>query len=228
MEAVEATLEAGARGSCMGRRRSSPPADRRDWLAPEHPRRARPWAYKEVLLEAGDAGGEEALSALASVLEQDLAELERLHHEVLRQIELVAGLRGQVQALLRSEAASTASSACEPIGVDDLPSFPSEPVRDARDGARLSRCEGFRVDGPEGTIGFVEGLRFASRIDRPDLLEVRGGRFGRRLLLVPVEAVEEVLLDEERLLLRGAPQAHDDLVHELVGRLRRALHPLSL
>ena len=86
------------------------------------------------------------------------------------------------------------------------------------------RAEGFEVESPAGVIGFVEGLRFASRIDRPDLLEVRGGRFGRQLLLIPSEQVEEVRVDEERVLVRGVPVPTGDLLAEVVERVRRALH----
>ena len=57
----------------------------------------------------------------------------------------------------------------------------------------LCRCEGFRVDSAEGRIGFVRELRFDSRQEGPDLLAVRAGLFGTRLLLVPVEEVEEIL-----------------------------------
>jgi hypothetical protein len=36
----------------------------------------------------------------------------------------------------------------------------------------LCRCEGFLVDSPAGRVGVVEGARFRSRLDRPDLLAV--------------------------------------------------------
>jgi hypothetical protein len=88
----------------------------------------------------------------------------------------------------------------------------------------LARCEGFEVDSPTGLVGFVEGLRFISRIDQPDLLEVRGGRLGRQLLLIPIEQVEEVRTAEERVLLRNVPTPTGDLLAEFVNRFRRALH----
>jgi hypothetical protein len=88
----------------------------------------------------------------------------------------------------------------------------------------LARCEGFEVDAPNGPVGFVEGLRFISRIDQPDLLEVRGGRFGRQLLLIPIEQVEDVHVAEGRVFVRDAPTLTGDLPAELIDRLRRALH----
>jgi hypothetical protein len=92
-------------------------------------------------------------------------------------------------------------------------------------GHSLARCEGFRVDSLAGVVGFVEGVRFVSRIDQPDLLEVRGGRLGRQHLLIPVEDVEEISPAEERLVVRSAPGLEGDAVHGLglVTRLRRAL-----
>jgi hypothetical protein len=90
--------------------------------------------------------------------------------------------------------------------------------------ASLARCEGFQVDSPAGPVGVVEGLRFVTRIDRPDLLEVRGGRFGRQLLVIPVDQVEEVRVGDELVLLRSAPEQNEDMLAELVERVRGALH----
>ena len=87
----------------------------------------------------------------------------------------------------------------------------------------LCRCEGFDVESPAGRIGVVEGLRFLSRIDQPDLLEVRTGLFGRRVVLVPVAEVESISSREERIVLRATPQRHDDPVSELFVRLRSRL-----
>jgi hypothetical protein len=70
---------------------------------------------------------------------------------------------------------------------------------------RLCRCEGFRVDSPQGRVGVVQELQFRSRIDRPDALAVRKGFLGR-LLLIPVDEVAEVSFGEERVILRRAPQ----------------------
>ena len=53
----------------------------------------------------------------------------------------------------------------------------------------LAHCDDFTVLAGESLLGVVEGARFQSRIDRPDLLEVRRGHLARRTLLVPVEDV---------------------------------------
>src|SRR5439155_24048846 len=107
----------------------------------------------------------------------------------------------------------------------EIRSLPSHPIRSPSPdrGRSLARCEGFQVDSTSGTIGYVEGLRFVSRIDEPDLLEVRGGRFGRELMLIPVEAVEAISPEEERLVVRSLPPSGGDHAHELVSRVRRVL-----
>jgi hypothetical protein len=69
----------------------------------------------------------------------------------------------------------------------------------------LRRCEGFRVDGPEGRIGHVYSIRFGGSAE-PDLLEVRAGLLGRRMLLIPVAQVAEVIPEERRLVLAGSPR----------------------
>lgn len=66
----------------------------------------------------------------------------------------------------------------------------------------LARCEGFQVVSPDGRAGIVEEVRYASRQDRPDILVVRSGLFGRRVLLIAVEEVEDILPREERVTLR--------------------------
>jgi hypothetical protein len=82
---------------------------------------------------------------------------------------------------------------------------PSDP-RDSAYGRDywLHRCEGFRVEAAGREIGTVHGLRFNGSIE-PDLLEVRTGLFGRRVVLIPVEQVEELLPKEKRILLRASP-----------------------
>lgn len=207
------------------RQRRSPDGGRRDWVAPEHAARSRPWAYEELLFgPSGETRRAEELNALAADLACDLAELRRLHGEVLDEIVRTAGLEGQLRAHVQSPEPFSADREREPRADEvELRSFPSERAPGEREPVVLTRCEGFRVDSPEGTIGIVEGLRFASRIDQPDLLEVRGGRFGRQLLLIPVEAVEAVSPDDERLVLRSAPRTPEDPVHELVSRIRRVL-----
>jgi hypothetical protein len=195
------------------------------WLGPDDGARSRPWAYEELLLGADGADAAE-LDALASDLALELAELKRMQNDLYDQVVHVAELEGRIQALrrvgpVRGDGANAAGEAVERPSLPADPTFPRANPRIPS----LARCEGFRVDSPHGVIGYVEGLRFVSRIDEPDLLEVRGSRFGRQLLLIPAEAIEEVLADEERLILRAIPAAtQDEHPRELVNLLRRALH----
>jgi hypothetical protein len=70
----------------------------------------------------------------------------------------------------------------------------------------LRRCEAFRVDSPQGRVGFVEEVRYASRYDRPDVIAVRVGLLGRLLLILPVGEVAEILPREERIILHRSPR----------------------
>jgi hypothetical protein len=67
----------------------------------------------------------------------------------------------------------------------------------------LCRCQGFRVETASGAHGVVEETRFRSRLDRPDQIAVRLGRLPRRLVLVPVEDVEEIRPSERLLRVRS-------------------------
>jgi hypothetical protein len=67
----------------------------------------------------------------------------------------------------------------------------------------LCRCEGFRVEAPEGCVGLVDGVRFRTRLDRPDVLLVRVCRLRHRLLSVSVAEIAELLPAEGRIILRG-------------------------
>jgi len=99
----------------------------------------------------------------------------------------------------------------------DLPRVPLASDRDYW----LSHCEQFTVYAGECLLGVVEGIRFQSRIDRPDLLEVRSGRLGRQLLLIPVDHVEVVEPEEEVIVLQAS--------HRVAGvreRLRSRLDQL--
>lgn len=66
----------------------------------------------------------------------------------------------------------------------------------------LLHCEGFRVEGPDGFVGFVSGVvyEFSARWDRPTALAVRGDR--GKALSVPIRAIADVSEDDGRVLLR--------------------------
>ena len=84
-----------------------------------------------------------------------------------------------------------------------------------------TRCDGFLVEAPDGrAVGVVEGVRFGSRIDRPEQLEVAVGRVRRRLLLVSVDDVEYVSAEHELVVLNQDAAPRHDLGHTLLARAR--------
>jgi hypothetical protein len=198
-------------------------AEREDWLRRGVTPRARQWALEEELLASISSESRRiAFSTLAAELAAEQVELTRLEEDLRKQTARIAGLEGRL-AVLQGQTRG------DPAPVERSPdkTVVSRPSAAAveRDYS-LCRCEGFWVESPTGRVGIVEGLRFLSRIDRPDLLEVRAGLFGRQLLLIPVEQVEGVIFAEGRLLIRDAPRLRGDQLHELLDRLRkRPTHP---
>jgi hypothetical protein len=68
----------------------------------------------------------------------------------------------------------------------------------------LPRCQGFRVESPEGEVGTVEEVRFRHSGGQPTELAVRGRTFGSHgLAVVPVERVRGIVPAEKRVVLRG-------------------------
>jgi hypothetical protein len=197
------------------------------WLPSDERPRSRPWAYEELLFGMSDDREQmRELGALEEELESERDELARLHQQLDEHVVRISNLERRLGQLTPAEGDEP-----RPVPLKTLPRTRAAPAGTGDFGAiseelsyALARCEGFEVDSPTGLVGLVEGLRFVSRIDRPDLLEVRGGRFGRQLLLVPVEQVEEVRVAEELVLVRGALTPAGDLLAELVDRFRRALH----
>ena len=66
----------------------------------------------------------------------------------------------------------------------------------------LSHCEGFRVDTADGRLGFVEEVR-AGVGRNGDVLAVRAGLLGRRIVLVPATGVDFIVPRAERIWLRS-------------------------
>ena len=66
----------------------------------------------------------------------------------------------------------------------------------------LSHCEGFRVETENGRLGFVDELRPGAD-GEGDVLAVRAGRLGRRIVLVPVAEVEFIVPRAERIWLHS-------------------------
>lgn len=73
-----------------------------------------------------------------------------------------------------------------------------DPPRDKERG----RCEGYRVDGVGGRIGFVDEVRRDG--DGPELLAVRAGRWGKRLLIFSAADVALVAPRTRRIYLAPA------------------------
>ena len=64
----------------------------------------------------------------------------------------------------------------------------------------LRRCEGFEVVSPDRRLGYVEEVRFGSRIDRPDAIVFRS-RLRRRLVVVPISEIDDIEPARERITL---------------------------
>ena len=69
----------------------------------------------------------------------------------------------------------------------------------------LHRCEGFTVQQAQRALGKVTGLRFRASIE-PELLEVRTGLLGKRLL-IPVEHVQQIEPKTRQVILGASPVA---------------------
>jgi hypothetical protein len=85
----------------------------------------------------------------------------------------------------------------------------------------LCRCQGFTVEASGRRVGLVDAVRFGTRLDRPDVLLVRGGLLGRRLLSVPVGEVALVSPHERRVLVHGPVGIGTHGLTRLCGLYRR-------
>ena len=72
------------------------------------------------------------------------------------------------------------------------------------DAALLARCKGFAVHVRGDLVGTVEDVVWGEsrRWDRPEGIAVRTGPEGKKLVVVPADAVEEVLVPEQRIVVR--------------------------
>ncbi len=68
----------------------------------------------------------------------------------------------------------------------------------------LANCEGFLVDAPDGRLGPVLDVLVRDGERTPSSFVVSAGTFIPRLVLIPVEDVEDVLPREKRVRLRPA------------------------
>jgi hypothetical protein len=179
---------------------------------PRHDRMARGRAW---LGEDGQGG--DRLAGLFGIgraepavdLEQTLSELAAKVDALERELRALRGL---------DRTGERAAQASE-LPTVELRRLPEPGERDYE----LHRCQGFDVYSGEERLGVVEGVVYGSRVDRPDLLEVRSGRLGRRLL-VPVEDVEAIEPDEAAVLVRlGRSSASRRFLSAAVARLRSPL-----
>jgi hypothetical protein len=194
------------------------------WLRGDQAGRTRPWAYEELLFGSARARQrDKQLGALAAELALERDELAQLRAELDARAARISRLERRVRELATRGSRSDAGEQTASRGRVAPPDEWDSSRRPLELTHPLTRCEGFRVDSPSGTVGVVEGIRFVSRIDRPDLLEVRAGRFGRTLLLIPIEEVEEISADEKRVVVGSTPPLHGVHLAELALRLRKAL-----
>jgi uncharacterized protein YrrD len=68
----------------------------------------------------------------------------------------------------------------------------------------LGHCHGFRVDQNGRRLGVVEDVLYGAEPGRVSALAVRGGLFGTRLDLVPIEAVESIEARSKRIRVSEA------------------------
>lgn len=89
----------------------------------------------------------------------------------------------------------------------------------------LCRCQRFAVYAGDRRMGVVVAVRFQSRADCPDLLEIRTGRLSRRPLFLPATEVEVVEPNERRISVYdgGASRSPG---RRWTGRLGQLLAPL--
>jgi hypothetical protein len=189
-----------------GRKHSSGPPQRGQWLRRDEGPRSRPWALTEQLFGPTPAQDDPQPSSLA--------ELERRLHD---QAERIAELESRVALLPREEQAASNGG----------PQVPRRTValrreKDSRE-FWLAHCEGFLVDSPTGPVGVVESVRFGSRLDMPDEVEIRAGRLRALELVVPVAEIDAVDPEHERIRLVCDPRVarRQGRVHALLPRARR-------
>jgi hypothetical protein len=191
-----------------GRKQLSRPAPRGDWLGRAQLPRGRPWAYAQQLL--GGPPGE---------AERDQSALAQLERQVQDQAQRIAELESKLALMIGAPQASPEEREA-----------PRRTVAVRRhDGAGreywLAHCEGFQVVSPTGAVGVVQSVRFGSRLDLPDEVEIRAGRLRPLELVVPIAEVEDVEPEKERIRLTSDPRGVHRHVwpHALVPRALRRL-----
>jgi hypothetical protein len=67
----------------------------------------------------------------------------------------------------------------------------------------VAHCEGYRVEGHEGRIGFVEEVRENPDDPSTPLLAIRAGMLGRRILVVRADDVHLIAPRSQQVWLRS-------------------------
>jgi hypothetical protein len=194
-----------------------------DWLRGHRTGRDRPWALEQQLLAPLEASDRDRrLVALAARILQERVEIDRMQDQLEERMAHLAAMEEEVRSLVlrqnnegARDHAHAASSPARRTSVE----LGQPHVADELSGW-LHRCHGFDVERGDHSVGIVEGVRYGSSTSRPDLIEVRAGWFGRKLVLVSVDEVEDVLGEEETLVLRSSSPAQDDLMHTLLAKVR--------
>jgi hypothetical protein len=185
---------------------------------PEDSRSSRPPEEKQEAARAWLGGTPSGGARLARLFQVGAAgRAAELEAELARLRAKLDALELELSALrLHADGSDALPDVSSDARLVDLPRalLPSE--RDYR----LSRCEGFSVYAGTRLLGVVAGVRYHSSTDRPDMLEVRGGRLGRHLLLVPANDIEAIEPADEAVLVNDAfsPPPAGERLH---GRLER-------
>jgi hypothetical protein len=69
----------------------------------------------------------------------------------------------------------------------------------------LRNCQRFQVEAPDHRLGTVDDVGFGADSE-PAVLVVRAGLFKRRVGHVPVDQIETIVPEEEKIILHRSPR----------------------
>jgi hypothetical protein len=175
----------------------------------------------------------QSLAGIRSEVERERVRQEVIEQQLLLQATQLEALRREIAALRLGQPSTDELVLLEPGKHSSPPRLVELPRESAETGPAywLRRCEGFEVHVGAKLLGTVEGVRFGSRHDRPDMLIVAFG-IRRSILRVPVELIEEISPDEQLVMLSADPRHQEPAVprgdHALVDALTRRLRRLHV
>ena len=171
----------------------------------------------------GGGGSAEGVERLVRVFRIGRAERAlQLENELAELMAMVRTLETELRALHRRDDPDPYQAETSGTSTVELRRPPEPGERDYE----LHRCQGFEVYAGQERLGVVEGILYGSRSDRPDMLEVRTGRFSRsNPLFVTVEDVEAIEPDEAAVIVREElrSSASRSRLAAAVARLRSPL-----